>query len=230
MRSSLGKVAIAAFTSNRVSCILVANILGRLVNTMRNLWSLSRPAWNILMLFLFVGGSSFIWATRVQPITDSNQTGSLGENAALSVEPAPLVQHPAPDFTLTNLKGLPVQLSSLKGQVVLINVWATWCAPCRVEMPAIQTMYSQYGDQGFTVLAVNLQEAPEVVAQFMDSERLTFPALLDKDGQVSATYQARLLPSSFFVDRTGIVRAVYRGPMPRGIIAATVEQLLQEKP
>ena len=142
--------------------------------------------------------------------------------------PAPLADHPAPDFMLTSLAGTKVALSDLKGQVLLINVWATWCPPCRVEMPTIQAAYEQYHDQGFTVLAVNLQEDQSAVAAFMREHQLTFPALLDSDGQISRTYQAVSLPSSFFVDRRGVIRAVYHGPMPRSIIAGTVEQLLRE--
>ena len=78
------------------------------------------------------------------------------------------------------------------------------------------------------MLAVNLQEDPRTVAAFMHEYKLTFPALFDLDGQVSRTYQAISLPSSFFVDRKGVIRAVYRGPMPRSVIAGTVEQLLRE--
>ena len=95
-------------------------------------------------------------------------------------------------------------------------------------MPTIETSYEQYRDRGFTVLAVNFQEDPRAVAAFMREYKLTFPALLDLDGQVSRAYQAVSLPSSFFVDKKGVIRAVYRGPMPRSVIAGTVEQLLQE--
>jgi peroxiredoxin len=142
--------------------------------------------------------------------------------------PAPLPDHPAPNFSLTDLNGTKIALIDLKGQVLLINIWATWCPPCRVEMPAIQAAYEQYHDQGFIVLAVNLQEDPAAVAAFMRDYQLTFPALLDRDGQVSRAYQAAALPSSFFVDRRGVIRVIYRGPMPHSAIAGTVEQLLQE--
>ncbi len=170
-------------------------------------------------------GSLFIVATRVRP---EQTTAAPATATDVVTMPAPLADHSAPDFTLTSLDGTNIALSDLKGQVLLINVWATWCPPCRVEMPTIQAAYEQYHDQGFTVLAVNLQEDPGAVAAFMRESKLTFPALLDRDGQVSRTYQALSLPSSFFVDRRGVMRAVYRGPMPRSIIAGTVEQLLRE--
>ena len=187
--------------------------------------ALTHRQWNLLFAGVLLAGSLFIVATRVGP-----PGGAVAPPApaAADTTPAPLPDRPAPDFTLPILDGTTVTLSELKGQVALINVWATWCPPCRAEMPTIQAAYEQYRNQGFTVLAVNLQEDPRTVAAFMGEFSLTFPALLDTDGAVSQTYQAYALPSSFFVDRKGIIRAVYRGPMPRGVIAGTVEQLLQE--
>jgi cytochrome c biogenesis protein CcmG, thiol:disulfide interchange protein DsbE len=113
---------------------------------------------------------------------------------------------------------------------VLINVWATWCPPCRAEMPAIQQAYEAYRDRGFIVLAVNLREDAVAITPFLEQHQLTFPILLDRDGQASAAYQAHALPSSFFVDRRGVIRAVYRGPIPPRVINGVVEQLLQERP
>ena len=186
---------------------------------------LDRRRWNLLFAGVLLFGSLFIAATRVRP------PGVATAPAApdtVATTPAPQADHPAPDFTLPSLDGTQIALSKLKGQVALINVWATWCPPCRAEMPTIETVYEQYRDQGFTVLAVDLQEDPRSVAAFMRQYKLTFPALLDLDGEVSRTYQAFSLPSSFFVDKQGVIRAVYRGPMPRSVIAGTVEQLLQE--
>jgi peroxiredoxin len=187
--------------------------------------ALTNCQWKWLLAAVLILGSLFIVATRIRP----QQTTAAPATATNAVTaPAPLADHPAPDFTLSSLDGTEVALRDFKGQVLLINIWATWCPPCRVEMPTIQAAYEQYRDQGFTVLAMNLQEDPSVVATFMREHQLTFPALLDPDGQVSRTYQAVSLPSSFFVDRRGVIRAVYHGPMPRSIIAGTVEQLLRE--
>jgi cytochrome c biogenesis protein CcmG, thiol:disulfide interchange protein DsbE len=191
---------------------------------------LSHTAWTALIASVLVLGSGFIWATRVTPAASDGEAASRALVAPIAAEPAPIVGHPAPDFSLLTPEGSTVQLRSLVGQVVLLNVWATWCPPCRAEMPAIQATYAEYQNQGLTVLAVNLEEDARTVADFMAQYDLTFPALLDVDGAVSTTYQARVLPSSFFVDRQGVVRAVYRGPMPRSVIAGTVVQLLQEAP
>lgn len=187
--------------------------------------ALSRTEWNTLLVVVLVCGSLFIAITRARPPV----AGAIAPvQGAAERDPAPRAGHPAPDFSLTTLTGESLALSDLQGQVVLINVWATWCPPCGTEMPAIQAAYDQYRDQGFVVLAVNLREGQQAVAGYMHERRLTFPALLDSDGSVSAAYQARALPSSFFIDRQGIVRAVYRGPMSRGVIDGTVTQLLAE--
>jgi cytochrome c biogenesis protein CcmG, thiol:disulfide interchange protein DsbE len=180
---------------------------------------------NSLLLGVLIAGSLFIGMTRVR----SSQIGNTPARAAESgVSAAPQPDHPAPDFTLASLDGSSVTLSELKGRVVLINIWATWCPPCRAEMPVIQSAYERYRDQGFTVLAVDLQEDPATVDAFMRRYGLTFPALLDRDGKVSVTYRSSALPSSYFVDHTGVIRAVYRGPMPRSVLTGTVEQLLAE--
>ena len=187
--------------------------------------ALSHRNWNILLTGVLLAGSLFIGATRVR----SFQVGDAPAPASASAAtPAPMPGRPAPDFTLATLDETTITLSELKGQVALINIWATWCPPCRAEMPVIQATYERYRDQGFTVLAVDLQEDPRTVADFMQRYGLTFPALLDRDGAVAATYRSSALPSSFFIDRGGVVRAVYRGPMPRSVLAGTVEQLLRE--
>lgn len=179
--------------------------------------------WNMLLLLVLLAGSLWISATRVR---FEPAQGTSSPQASVATDAAPLENHPAPDFTLTDLHGKSIHLADLRGQVVLINVWATWCPPCRAEMPMIQAAYAQYGAQGFTVLAVNQREDQQTVAAYMQQNGLTFPALLDVDANVGTLYQARALPSSFFIDKTGVIRGVYRGPMTRSIITGTVEQLL----
>ena len=188
--------------------------------------ALSRNGWNRLLAGTLLLGSLFIALTRVQPTLPSTQTGRAV--AQVADQPAPVANAPAPDFTLTALDGSQISLSDLKGQVVLVNIWATWCPPCRAEMPTIQTVYEQYRDQGFIVLAIDQDEDLRTVAGFMNENKLTFPALLDIGNRVGRTYQATSLPSSFFIDKRGVIRTVYRGPMPRSVIAGTIEQLLNE--
>jgi peroxiredoxin len=189
--------------------------------------ALSPRQWNVVLIAVLVAGSLFIAATRVRPNLGPAQ---LATPIDLLADPAPLPDHPAPDLALPQLDGTERTLRDLRGQVVLINVWATWCPPCRAEMPAIQQAYGAYRDRGFTILAVNQREDAAAITPFLEQYGLTFPVLLDGDGQASAVYQASALPSSFFVDRRGVIRAVYHGPMPSRVINGIVEQLLQERP
>jgi thiol-disulfide isomerase/thioredoxin len=126
-----------------------------------------------------------------------------------------------------------VQLSELRGQPVMINLWASWCPPCRAEMPAIEKVYQAYKDRGLVVLAVNttFQDNEADAAAFVREFGLTFLIPLDRDGSVSKRYQLRGLPSTFFVDRNGIIRSVViGGPMSEALIQSKVEELLKETP
>jgi cytochrome c biogenesis protein CcmG, thiol:disulfide interchange protein DsbE len=183
--------------------------------------------WNALIAAVILAGVGLIAAGRA-PIDPPARGQAPPPAAAAGADPAPAVGHPAPAFTLSDLDGQPVALGDLRGQVVLVNIWATWCPPCRAEMPAMQAALDRYADQGLVVLAVNQREDPAVVAAFMRERQLTFPALLDADGAVGAAYQASALPSSFFIGRDGMVRAVYRGPLSRGVLESTIAGLVAE--
>jgi len=144
--------------------------------------------------------------------------------------PAPQQGFLAPDFELQTLDGESVKLSNLRGQAVLINLWATWCPPCRAEMPAIEKVYNEYQDQGLVVLAVNMtyQDAYSDIAPFIDEYGLTFPVLLDETSKVGTAYQLRSLPSSFFIDRDGIIsEVVIGGPMAEALLRTRVEEILK---
>jgi len=144
--------------------------------------------------------------------------------------PAPQQGFLAPDFELKSLEGETIKLSDLRGQAVLINLWATWCPPCRAEMPAIEKVYNDYKDQGFVVLAVNMtyQDAYSDIAPFIDEYGLTFPVLLDETSAVGTAYQLRSLPSSFFINREGIIsEVVIGGPMAEALLRTRVEEILR---
>ena len=138
--------------------------------------------------------------------------------------PAPWVGHPAPDFTLTDLEGKPWTLSELRGRPVLLNFWATWCLPCRFEMPAIGAVYERFVDQGFVVFAVNVLESRDIAYTFAEEFNLTFPVLLDSTGKVADAYQVHFIPTSFFVDREGVISNKHIGPMTE----ETIENYLME--
>jgi peroxiredoxin len=138
----------------------------------------------------------------------------------------------APDFSLQTLDGEFVTLSEFRGQPVLVNMWASWCTPCKYEMPAIQEAYEEFRDQGFTVLAVNLTKKDVLgsVESFVEEHGLTFPILLDQDGRVEDAYQLRGLPTSFFIDRDGVIQSVViGGPMSQEAIRSFVQKLIDEE-
>ncbi len=125
----------------------------------------------------------------------------------------PLVGGPAPEITLKNLQGQEVRLSDLRGKVVLLNFWATWCKPCKDEMPAMQASYDKLRDQGFVVLAVNELEDTEKVIEHVRKHGHTFPVVMDHDNVVANHYGVVGLPASFLVDRQGIVRERISGSL-----------------
>ena len=134
----------------------------------------------------------------------------------LDLEVAPAQGALAPEFTLINLDGDQVSLADLRGHPVLINFWATWCAPCRIEMPHIQDRFERYADQGFVVLAVDFDEPAGQVDAFRDELGLTFDILLDPGADVQELYRNRSYPTTFFVDVQGVIQVQHIGVMTEG--------------
>jgi len=112
----------------------------------------------------------------------------------------------APDFTLENMQGEKVSLSQFRGKVVLINFWATWCPPCRAEMPSMEVLHQTFEDDGLVLLAINVEnEGPGVVAEFLNESPYNFPILLDDESRVQRLYGVYQFPESFIVDPNGVV-------------------------
>ncbi len=132
----------------------------------------------------------------------------------------------APTVAYTLLNGQTSSTDRLRGKVVLVNFWATWCVPCRAEMPEIESTYQAHRERGFRVLAINVQEDRAEVQAFFDELGLSFPALLDRDASVARLYLARALPSSFLVDRQGVVRYVRVGPLTGPTLEEQLVKLL----
>lgn len=126
--------------------------------------------------------------------------------------PGPEIGQKAPDFKLETLDGKTVQLSDLQGKRVMLNFWATWCPPCKAEMPAMEKLYQEAGDD-FEIIAVNIDTKNDV-AGFVNDMGLTFPILLDKTEQVMKTYQILSIPTSYFIDRSGVIQHKFIGAMP----------------
>lgn len=122
---------------------------------------------------------------------------------------------PAPAFTLTMLTtGQQAALSQYKGQVVMVNFWATWCGPCQQEMPLLDAMYKRYKGGGFTLIGVNVDKEAPAVKALLDRKPVSFPVLLDPANQVSKAYHVDEMPSSVIIDRKGEIRYVHRGYRP----------------
>jgi peroxiredoxin len=119
----------------------------------------------------------------------------------------------APDFTFPGLDGKKVSLADYKGKVVLLNIWATWCAPCVAEMPSMEKLYRELKDEGFVLLAVSVDETgTDAVAPFMKKHKLGFPVLLDTVGDIKSLYQVTGIPESFIIDKNGIIIEKIIGP------------------
>ena len=133
----------------------------------------------------------------------------------------------APDFELSNLDGQVVSLSDFRGKPVLLNFWATWCGPCRFEMPFIQKMYEELSGEGLVILAVNLQENPARVKKFVENLGFTFPVLLATNQEVSLAYNIRYIPTTFFVDKNGIIQDIKMGAFANEVeIASRLNKIM----
>lgn len=191
--------------------------VGHLPVTIAAMTLISSRKWLLFSLFLLLFGAGWIWFSRAQP----------GELTAGKI-PAPRQDFLAPDFTLTDASGQEVRLSDLRGRPVLVNIWASWCGPCRAEMPAMQRLYQEYLDRGFEILAVNStsQDSPENALAFAKDLGLTFPILFDVQGEVARLYKAQALPTSFFIDPEGIIQeVVVGGPMAESLLRVRVDRL-----
>jgi len=109
------------------------------------------------------------------------------------------------DFSLSLLEGEPKSLSSYKGNVVFLNFWATWCGPCKVEMPSMEALYKKFNARGLEILAVNCGEDQATVRSFIKKDGFSFPTLLDSDGKVSASYGIQAIPTTYLIDRDGMI-------------------------
>lgn len=173
------------------------------------------------ILYLFLLAIGFAWIIISADKSGASTAGRI---------PAPQQGFLAPDFELNTPAGEAIRLSDLRGQAVLVNLWATWCPPCRAEMQSMEKMYQEYKEEGFTVLAVNMtyQDDASAVLPFVHEQGLTFPILLDETGEMGNAYQLRSLPSSFFIRRDGTIsEVVIGGPMSEALLRTRIEDILK---
>ena len=170
--------------------------------------SMIRPA--IAVALVIVIGGLFTWRELLADDSDGADSALGVAEQSLKVE----VGQPLPDFTLEMPSGELVSLSDFRGQVVVLNFWATWCTPCRKEMPEFQALWEEHEAQGdLMLLAVNVQESAGSVSAFVDEFGLTFPVALDANGDVLDEYGLPGLPGTFFIDAAGVLQARVLGPL-----------------
>lgn len=124
------------------------------------------------------------------------------------------MNQPAPDFTLKSLSGKNIKLSELAGKVVLLNFWASWCAPCRLEMPLLNDLHNKYQALDFVVLGVNVEEQTDLARSYISQRPVDFPILFDSSNTVSKLYQVVAMPSTVMIDRNGQMRYLHQGYTP----------------
>ncbi len=149
----------------------------------------------VLLLALLGGGFLLAGCEDNNTATTSAQAGSGN-----------LAGQQAPDFTTVNIQGEKVSLSQYRGQVVILNFWATWCPPCKEEMPSMEQLHQTFKDRGLVMLAVNVEEnGQEVVSKFLEKTPYSFPILLDEDAKIQNTYGVFRFPETFIIDKNGVV-------------------------
>jgi cytochrome c biogenesis protein CcmG/thiol:disulfide interchange protein DsbE len=155
------------------------------------------------------------------------ETSAATNKAEISAIPA-VAAYKAPELSLSDLDGIPVSLTDFAGQVVLVNNWATWCPPCKAEMPTLQAYYEDHHDQGFTIVAIEAGDSREAVVDFVDKYSLTFPVWPDLEQKALDAFRNPNLPNSAVIDRHGAVRYVWTGTISRNVLEEYVTPLMEE--
>ena len=175
----------------------------KLNDSKKNTYALTKK-YILLFIIIFIGAILFFFEHFIEApisITDVQVEESFDQRKSA-------VGYLAPNFSLRNLKGNYESLDSFRGQVVVLNFWATWCAPCRVEMPSFEKLYRRYRSEGVAVLAVTLDKnAGPKIKSFVDEYELSFPILLDEKGEVERLYPSMTIPFTYVIDREGRVVA-----------------------
>ncbi len=159
---------------------------------------------------------------------EAEQNGSaLGRITGVSMDStqSPQAGELAPDFYFETPEGEPSSLTTLQGSPVLLNFWATWCPPCREEMPYLQQIWDGWQEKGLVLLAINIGESPSDVESFMQSQGLSFPVLLDSSGAIATQYDIRNIPTTFFIDSEGIIQHIKVGAFQS---KAEIESILSQ--
>ncbi|MCZ2123638.1 MAG: TlpA family protein disulfide reductase [Anaerolineales bacterium] len=153
----------------------------------------------------------------------------LDRAAASDISAVPAQQnYPAPQLSLTTLSGESVSLADYRGQVILVNLWATWCLPCKREMPIFQAFYEKYQEQGFILIGINQEEQREIVQPFVEEYELSFPIWLDLKYLAQQEFHTGYIPTSYVIDRNGNVRLSWVGQISKQNLEKFVTEIIRE--
>ncbi len=166
-----------------------------------------------------------LWLGNGESWGQSGRAPGLNYKVVPNLEPTK-DSSPTPDFTLADLSGKKGALKDFRGKLVLLNFWATWCLPCREEMPAMERLYQQYKSKGFTILAVDVKDNPKDAVAFLKELKITYPVMLDPDGEVGLLYGAWGLPATYLIGPKGEGLARMWGPAQWD--SAGAKQLIQD--
>jgi peroxiredoxin len=193
-------------------------------------WQAS-PAWwfrwvGLPLVAVMAIAAAIVWLQRPE---DELSRRVAGADEPLETDTsAPQEGQPAPDFTLRTLDGNEVRLGELRGRLVVLNFWATWCGPCREEMPLFEQAMAEREADGLLILAVNVQEGEEQVRPFVQRLGLSYPIVMDKSGALARRYRVRSYPTTYFIGRDGTVEGRRVGAYTRQILFGRLSQLLDE--
>jgi thiol-disulfide isomerase/thioredoxin len=173
---------------------------------------LSRWQWNAMIVIILMVGVMWTVTSRVTTVQATRDRA----------------RRATPDFTLDTLDGGKFRLADQIGKPVVVNFWATWCLPCRAELPALEEVYRNNRAQGLVVVGVDVAESPDEVAQFVTKVGLTFPIALDASGEATELYRIQGMPTTFFVGRDGLIKdMVIGGPLTQAAIESRVAELMK---
>lgn len=180
-------------------------------------WLIDTRRFTTLMLTLLMVGGGWIVASR-----------DFISRSAFTLSAAPQIGFAAPDFDLEALDGGRIKLADLRGKVVMVNLWASWCPPCRAEMPDLIKYYNEHQAEGLVLLAIDSEDDKDAAQQFIREKQMPFPVLFDPNALAARTFGSKGLPSTFLIDRTGAVRFSWTGQISPATLDQRVTPLLTQ--